>query len=333
VEVFPILFSSAGRRGALVGLLRESLHRLGLGGLVHACDVTPYAAALQLADRRHLVPRHDDPRFIDAVLEICVRDGIRLVVPTHDAELPLYAAARQRFAEIGCTVSISGPATVAIGRDKRRTNEWLRSTGLPCVRQGTPAEVQAAPDRWRWPLIVKPRAGSAGIGVRVVHRGERLDDDPDVIVEERATGDEHTVDLLILGDGTCPIVVPRRRLEVRAGEVSKGATVRHAALESLARRAAGLLPDAYGVLNLQVFADGEELRIIELNARYGGGFPLAYEAGARLPEWTIEELLGRTSTIVDDWRGGVVMLRYDEAVFVDAATLAADSASSAYHDG
>ncbi len=254
-------------------------------------------------------------------------------MPTHDAELPLYAAARERFAEVGCTISVSGPETVAIGRDKRATHDWLVANDLPTVRQGTPADVLAEPDSWRWPLIVKPRAGSAAIGVRVIAAGGRIEDEPDLIVEECAAGVEHTIDLLIRRDGSCPIVVPRRRLEVRAGEVSKGVTVRHDALEALARRAAAALPDAYGVLNLQVFVDGDDLRVIELNARYGGGFPLAYEAGAHLPEWTIEEVLGRPSTIVDTWRDGLVMLRYDEAVFVATAALAADSASSAYHDG
>ena len=104
--------------------------------------------------------------------------------------------------------------------------------------------------------------------------------------------------MLVLRDGRCVCSVPRRRLAVRAGEVEKGVTVRDQALERLARRIAEALPGAYGVLNVQIFVDpvAGEPRVIEINARYGGGFPLAFQAGARFPAWTIEEILGLPTT-------------------------------------
>jgi carbamoyl-phosphate synthase large subunit len=327
---FPILVSSAGRRGALVGILRRSLANLGLSGPILATDVSGYAAAFHLADRGIVVPPQADPGFVDALLDVCERERVRLVVPTHDGELPLLAAARDRFDAIGTAVSISAPETIAIGRDKAQTHAWLTEHGFPTVRQGSVSDVLAAAASWQWPLIAKPRSGSAGIGV--VHCASVADlPEGDVVVQELARGAEHTVDVLVLRDGRCRVAVPRRRIEVRAGEVAKAVTVRHAALEALVRGIAEMLPGAYGVLNVQVFVAGDELRVIEVNARYGGGFPLAYEAGARLPDWTIEELLGRPSTASDDWREGLVMLRYDEAVFVDAAAI--PSASSAYQLG
>lgn len=320
---FPILVSSAGRRGALVGILRRTLADLGLDGEIVATDMTPLSSALQLADRRAVVPPQTDPDFVDATLAVCREHGVRLVVPTHDGELPLLSDARERFAAIGTTVSISAPDTVAIGRDKALTHRWLVDQGLPTVRQARPDEVLAAPGDWPWPLMVKPRTGSAAIGVRRVADPDELirARDEDVVVQEIAPGREHTVDVLVLRDGRCAGAVPRRRIAVRAGEVEKGVTVRHAGLEALARKVAETLPGAYGVLNIQVFVEpqGNELRVIELNARYGGGFPLAFQAGARYPAWTIEELLGHPSSVSDRWRDGVVMLRYDDAVFVDAA--------------
>jgi len=320
---FPILVSSAGRRGALVGILRRTLADLGLAGEIVATDMTPLSSALQLADRHVVVPPQTDPGFVDATLAACREHGVRLVVPTYDGELPLLSAARERFAEIGTTVSISAPETVAIGRDKVLTHRWLVEHGFPTVRQARPDEVLAAPGDWPWPLMVKPRTGSAAIGVRRVAGPDDLARarDEDVVVQEIAPGHEHTVDVLVLRDGRCAGAVPRRRIAVRAGEVEKAVTVRHAGLEALARTIAETLPGAYGVLNIQVFVEpqGDEMRVIELNARYGGGFPLAFRAGVRYPAWTIEELLGRPSTVSDDWKDGVVMLRYDDAVFVDAA--------------
>jgi carbamoyl-phosphate synthase large subunit len=141
------------------------------------------------------------------------------------------------------------------------------------------------------------------------------------VVQEVAPGSEHTVDVLVLSDGRCAGAVPRRRIAVRAGEVEKGVTVRDPAVEDLARRVAEALPGAYGVLNVQIFVDPAQgdMRVIEINARYGGGFPLAFEAGAHYPAWTIEEILGRPSSVTDHWRAGLVMLRYDDAVFAEAA--------------
>ena len=325
-ERFPILVSSAGRRGALVAILRRTLADLGLDGEIVATDMTPLSSAAQLADRRVVVPRQSEPDFVDATLDACRAHGVRLLVPTHDGELPLLAAARERFAEAGTTVSISAPATVAIGRDKTLTHDWLVAHDFPTVRQAAPAEVLAAPDDWPWPLFVKPREGSAGIGVRRVAdpadlaRAVADEGGDDLVVQEVAPGREHTVDVLVLRDGRCVGAVPRRRIAVRAGEVEKGVTVRDPAIEGLARRVAEALPGAYGVLNVQIFVDPAQgdMRVIEINTRYGGGFPLAFEAGAHYPAWTIEEILGRPSSVADRWRDGLVMLRYDDAVFVDA---------------
>ena len=188
----------------------------------------------------------------------------------------------------------------------------------------------AAAASWQWPLIAKPRCGSAGIGV--VHCASVADlPEGDVVVQELAPGAEHTVDVLVLRDGRCRVAVPRRRIEVRAGEVAKGVTVRHAA-------ARGARPQHRGDAARRLRrAQRPGLRGRRRAARDRGQRPLRrrlparLRGGARLPEWTIEELLGRPSTVSDDWREGLVMLRYDEAVFVDAAAI--PSASSAYQLG
>ena len=182
MEAFGILVSSAGRRGALVAILRRALAQLGLEGPIVAADVSGYSAAFHLADRGALVPPQSDPGFVDALLELCEREAIRLVIPTHDGELPLLAAARDRFAAIGATVSISDPATIEIGRDKFRTHAWLTAEGFPTVRQGTVTDVLADAASWRWPLVAKPREGSAGIGVMHCHSVADLPEG-DVVVQ------------------------------------------------------------------------------------------------------------------------------------------------------
>lgn len=303
-----------------------------------ATDASWYSSAFHDADGSFDVPRCDDPEFIPRVLELCEVHRVDLVVPTIDPELPLYAAARERFAEIGTKVAVSSPEVVALASDKQRTHEWLVAAGFPTVAQTTPEAVLAAPDRWPFPLVLKPRFGSASVGVMTVQDRAALEralaDAPpgrELIVQELAGGQEHTIDVLLTADRSgsaaeVKVAVPRRRLEVRSGEVAKAVTVRSAELIELAEKLGCALPGAYGPLNLQVFVPpgseqahdhGRQLAVIEINARFGGGVPLTLAAGADLPLALLQDALRLPVTApLDGWRDNLVMLRYDAAVFV-----------------
>jgi carbamoyl-phosphate synthase large subunit len=316
-----VLVSSAGRRVELLRAFRSALGRLGLDGEVVAVDRSWYSSAFHDADHGVIVPSCDRPELVDRVVEVCDRFGARLVVPTIDPELPVYAAARDRLAAAAVTVAVSSPEAVAIAADKVATNRWLGEHGFPTVRQATVDEAAS----WPYPFVVKPRRGSAGIGVAVVSDAGELAvavsaGRGDVVAEERAPGNEYTIDCFVDRTGRCRCAVPRRRLEVRAGEVSKGVTARSPRLEALAAEVCEALPGAFGAITLQVFVDDESGRVavIEINARFGGGYPLAQAAGADFPRWLLEDALGLPSTAsAGGWRGGLVMLRYDAAVFVE----------------
>ena len=318
-----VLLSSAGRRVALLRCFREALQAAGQDGRIVATDASRTSSALHAADAGVVVPRCTTDEFVPAMLEVCREHEIRLVIPTIDTELPVLAANRKRFAALGVTVAVSDPSTVAIGADKVLTHEWLVAHGFPTVRQADPATVAAATHEWPYPLMVKPRLGSASIGVAVVADATALEvatRDGDFVVQSLAAGDEHTVDVYVDGRGIVLEAVPRRRLEVRGGEVSKAVSVRLPEVEELARDIARQLPGAYGALNVQLFRDEGTgaLAVIEVNARFGGGYPLADAAGATFPRWLIEDATGLSrSEPVAPWQAGVVMLRYDDAVFVD----------------
>jgi carbamoyl-phosphate synthase large subunit len=326
-DSFNVLISSAGRRVALMTTFRSALAEVGIGGKILAADVTQLSAAYHCADASFLVPACRSPEFVPALLDICRARDVRLVVPTIDPELPVFAEHRTAFAEARANVAISSPQVIAIGRDKIATHAWLRESGFPTVRQVVPENgvVQGL----SFPLIVKPRMGSAAIGVRIVRDEQELrlatTRDGEFIVQEIAPGVEHTIDVFVDRWGEPRCAVPRRRIEVRAGEVSKGRTVRSQSLIDLSSRICAALPGAYGVITIQIFLEEASgvMNVIEINPRFGGGFPLAWEAGARYPTWLIQELLGRTPDVRTDWKDDLVMLRYDGAVFVDGKDLRA----------
>lgn len=309
----------------LLRLWRAAIESTGRAARIIATDITALSAAWQSADQAHNVPHCQDPSFVPELLRICQKERVGLIVPTIDPELPVYALARPELEKAGARVHISSAEAVAIANDKRRTHAWLVRNDLPTVAQVDACALLEGRACLPLPAYAKPASGSSAIGVARVSNHETLQQlvgtRTDYIVQEVAPGVEYTVDVFIDRMQRCRAAVPRRRLEVRNGEVSKGVTVRRADVIGLAKRVAEALPQAWGCLNIQIFADDitGRLSVIEINARFGGGFPLAWEAGAHFPRWILEDLLALPSSAHEDWQDGLVMLRYDAAVFRDKA--------------
>jgi carbamoyl-phosphate synthase large subunit len=318
-----ILISSAGRRVELIRCFRDGAAHLGIDLRVIAVDVDPaMSAACQIADVAMRVPRCDRAEFVDELLRICLRHDVDLIVPTIDPELEPLSAQAARFREIGVEVAVAAPEVVRLARDKLRTAHFLASRGVPAPRSGRLDEVMADPNAWPWPLMIKPRAGSSSVGIRVVSAPERLAElgaSPDYLAQELLQGEEYTVNLFFDATGRLRCAIPHLRCEVRAGEVAKGITRRHPELEAIARALGETLPGARGALCFQAIVDAAGRAVVfELNARFGGGYPLAHRAGACFAQWLLEETTGRPSSAHNHWQDGVLMLRYDHAIFCAA---------------
>ena len=317
-----VLISSAGRRGKLVQLIQTDLAEVYPSGKVIAIDRSRLSAAAHLAYTYELVPSCSDPEFIGAVLDVCQRNNVGLIVPTIDTELPVYAQHRDVFGDKGIVVSVPTSAVVTIGADKMATSKWLVEQGFPTVKTALLNEVVQSAEVWNFPLIVKPRSGSSSIGVSVAHSIDDLHrqaSEDNFIIQEMAEGSEYTADAWANKSGQCRCVVLRRRLEVRAGEVSKGVTVKWPEMQLLVTQLINALQGSYGAITVQFFAEGddaESAKFIEINPRYGGGYPLSWQAGARFPLWTIQELADiPSSSRASEWLDNLVMLRYDESVY------------------
>jgi carbamoyl-phosphate synthase large subunit len=313
-----LLLSSAGRRVELLEAFRQSAAELGIALTVLAADLAPeWSAACQRADRSFAVPRADDPEFVPAMLELCRANRVALLVPTIDTELEALSTASDRFAAIGTRVAVSAAGFVATARDKLATARALAAAGLPTVRTDELAAVRANPGDWSWPLLIKPRHGSAGRSISVVRSPADLPDhevEP-LIAQLLLRGGEYTINMFFDHDGKAHCVIPHRRVQVRAGEVEKGVTERHDALCRIGWDIAKRLSGIRGVICFQVILDPSGPAIFEINARFGGGYPLAHAAGAPFTRWLLEEAAGLPLTAHDRWTEGVTMLRYDAAVF------------------
>ncbi|MGB3305736.1 MAG: ATP-grasp domain-containing protein [Thermomicrobiales bacterium] len=314
-----ILFTSAGRRVSLIQSFRSALNELGIDGSIVTGDLRGDAPARFVGDVHEQLPRVDAESYVDRLKAVCVKHSIQLVVPLIDTELHILARHRDAFQQLGVCLLISSPAVTDIAYDKRRTMAFFES-----ARALTPRLIERedfVAENIHFPLMLKPARGSGSVGVTKIHNRHELDFFlgyiPDPVVQEFIQGDEYTLDVLTDFSGRVRSIVPRLRLETRAGEVSKGMTVKNKAVMSAGARVVEALPGPIGPITVQCFMtpDGD-ISFIEINPRFGGGFPLSAQAGANFPRWIIEWVLGRDPVFeLNAWQDGLMMLRYDDAVF------------------
>jgi carbamoyl-phosphate synthase large subunit len=316
-ETVNILMTCIGRRVSLLNSFRRAMAELGVRGHIYGSDWSGMAPAFYEADEGFIVPGINAPHYVDAILEICRRKKVGLVIPLVDPELMALAKARDRFAAEGVCAVVSSPRVVEICRDKEKTCRFLRTAGIGSPKVFSFQEAMKGP----FPLIAKARAGSSAKNVRQIHSAAVLDrlhrSKVDYVLQEYVEGHEFTVDIYAGLDGVPRVAVPRERLQVRAGEVIRGRTVRH---EKIIREAMSLveaLAECRGVITAQcrLTAEGDP-KFFDVNPRFGGGVPLAIRAGADFPRWIIEEHLGRKPDIRPEaWEDNLVMMRYDGEVF------------------
>jgi carbamoyl-phosphate synthase large subunit len=324
-----VLFTCIGRRVSLLRGFQRAAQKLRLATCFCGTDISPSSPALQLCDRAFLVEPTTHARYIDQLLYLVREHAVGLLVPTVDLDLGLLARHKPQFEELGCRVLVSDPDVVDTCQDKRRTFGFLSRNGF-----GTPATMSVrqalAADRrgeLTWPCFLKRWDGYASRDNAVVHDpGElrfcarRI---PNALCQEFLEGTEYTCDVYIDFDLKVRCVVPRRRLEARAGEVSKGQVAKDPRIMDQAKRVAELLRAGPGVITIQLFiARDGRIRFTEINPRFGGGAPLSIRAGADFPKWILQELTGKRPRIgFDDFADGLLMLRYDAEVWVQAADL------------
>ena len=313
-----ILITSAGRRVELVQAFQESLRRYVPSGKVYTTDLNPlYSAACQLSDLAFKTPAVNSPDYVESLIDLCISHDIGLIIPTIDTELSILSKFIGKFKEIGTDLVISDYQLVFSCRDKRLTADLFTELGIDYPKIFDPNFLT-------FPCFCKPYDGSCSAGAFPLLSEDMLNDeiqsDKKNIFMELIDSDytEYTIDAYYSSKGELRCIVPRERIEVRGGEVSKGVTrknyVYNYMLDKLSR-----IKGARGCLTVQVFYNStmESIKGLEVNPRFGGGFPLAYAAGAKYPEWLIlEYFYGETIGFFDEWEDGLTMLRYDAKVLV-----------------
>lgn len=314
-----ILITSAGKRVELVNEFRETVAKLGLSCNVYTVELNPLLApAAYVSDGCKQVPRVTAVGYIDTLFSVCREWNVGLVVPTIDTELRVLAENKVKLSQMGCLVLVPDMDFVSICRDKRLVEHFFEQhqVRIPKKRdKNNPI----------FPMFAKPYDGSLSIDTFILQSQEDLTpyilEHPKLMFMEyidKRVYREYTVDMYYGKDNYVKSIVPRERLEIRAGEINKGITRKNNIVDFLLCRL-GHVPGVVGCVCMQLFyhPNTHEIVGIEINPRFGGGYPLSYAAGANFPELAIREyLLGESVEYEDNWNDNTLMLRYDAAVIV-----------------
>lgn len=317
-----VLFTCVGRRVSLVNSFRKAGKQLKIDLSLLGTDATELSSALQVCDKGFTVEPITHVNYIKRLLDIVKDNHVKLLIPTVDLDLKLLAMNKGKFDSLGCDVLVSSPRVVDICQDKRKTFRFLLGNNLDSP---VTMSIRSALSRkkLKWPCFLKPWDGSASRGNAIVNNREELSffakQIPNAICQEFVNGTEYTCDVYVDFNMKVRCVVPRKRIEVRAGEVSKSQVVKHSRIMVEARRLVEILGAGPGVITLQLFLAGNErVRFIEINPRFGGGAPLSIKAGANFPKWILQEVLGRKTQIrFDGYKDRLIMLRYDGEVWLE----------------
>lgn len=314
-----ILITSAGRRVSLVRNFQDTLKKFNPNGKVFTTDMNPYlSSACQVSDGYVQVPRVTDKSYLEILKVFCLQNNISLVIPTIDTELHILAKAKETFLQKGIFLAISSIEICEIFYLKKSTEKFFLDNGFD-----TPRSVNNI-NTCDYPIFAKLNNSSCSVGAQIVYTPEvakELSHDKNYVFQEYIQGDEFTVDVFIDKRGNVISIVPRQRLEIRAGEVSKAKTLKDQNIIQAIKKLCIKLHGAYGCMTIQLFRTDDRIIFIEINPRFGGGYPLSFQAGANFADYLIRDFLGKTLDYREDWRDNTFMLRYDAEVILNGNSI------------
>lgn len=305
-----ILLTAIGKRVQLIKYLKRNCTVVG-------ADCSTMAPSIQFVDEFYKVPKCSDEGYIDDMLNICTVENIDLLIPLYEKEFILLCKKREHFEAVGTKLLLSDENIIKICNDKWETYKFFRkndlSTPISYIKENLPNDP-------KFPLIIKPRDGMGSSNVFKVNNEKELDFFKDyvdnAIIQEYIKGIEYTIDVLCDLNGSIISVVPRERIEVRSGEVSKSRTVKDEkiinAVIKLCKKLKGV-----GPLTIQCIVDSKrQINFIEINPRFGGGVPLTFEAGVDYEKY-FELMINNENIepIINQFKE-ITMLRYDDALFM-----------------
>lgn len=311
------LILAAGTRNKIVQYFKRTFD--GVGTVV-ATDASELGPAIYDADKYYIVPPINEPGYIDVVLDICKKEQINGVLSLIDPELSLLAENKEKFDALGVTIIGSSYELCEMALDKMQMYEWLKSHGYNCARSWMDKEeFYRAVDAGEvsYPVFVKPYRGSASISISRVYDKETVEllfsHKDDLMIQEFLDGQEIGADVYIdMISGEVVSIFTKKKIKMRAGETDKAVSFKDPELFELIER---FVSEAgyRGQIDIDIFEINGEYYISEVNPRFGGGYPHAYECGVDHMKLILENLRGNANAKnIGAYDEGIYMMKYNE---------------------
>jgi len=315
-----ILFTSVGRRGYLLEYFREALAGKGL---IHAANSDAQAPAFFYADKVVITPLIYSENYIDFIFNYCEKEQIDAVIPLFDIDIPIFSAFASKFNEAVIKVIVPSLDKAVICNDKLKSSKFLSSNGFLTPDTFTSVDEVCYllnEQKIKFPLIIKPRWGMGSIGIHIAHDLNELkvlyaivqrsvlesylkyesavEINEAVIIQVMLPGQEYGLDVINDLEGNYITTFVKKKLAMRAGETDVAAIEIDEDLIEVGEKL-GKIISHLGILDVDVFRDKKDIYILELNARFGGGYPFSHLAGANIPRAIVSWLMG--SKLEPEW--------------------------------
>ena len=334
-----ILFTCAGRRNYLINYFKESLKG---EGKVFAADMQLTAPALVDADVAIKIPAIYNVGYIDSLKEIIKENNIKAIISLNDLELPILSTHKKELELLGTKVIVADSKAIDISFDKWETVKFLESFGLKSPKTFiTLNEAKEALESGvlSFPLVIKPRWGSASIGIdfpedmrelelayelqtirlkrTILAEASKEDIDRAILIQEKIPGVEYGMDVLNDFEGNYIGSFVREKISMRSGETDKAISVIDDRFEKVGQTIGENLKHI-GNLDCDVFEHNGELYVLELNPRFGGGYPFSHEAGINTAAIYIEWLKGNKDIAhLNNYKEGIMYSKCDRLMRVN----------------
>lgn len=331
-----ILFTCAGRRNYLINYCKEALNGKGK---VLATDMSQLAPAMSDADISLLVPSIYSEDYIPNLLSIVKEYDINAIISLNDLELPILAHHKQAFADLGAKIIVSDSSVIDICFDKIKTRDFLASIGLntPQTFTNYNQALQAIKEgQLTFPLVLKPRWGSASIGIEfpespeefelaykllmiklkntILFEASKNELDAAILIQQKLNGPEYGMDIVNDLDQEYFTTVVRKKLSMRAGETDKAVSVIDQRFSDIGEKISTNLKHI-GNLDCDVFEQNGELYVLELNPRFGGGYPFSHEAGMNTIQAYLAWLAGeKLESSFNQYKADLVFSKCDRLI-------------------
>ena len=320
-EDLNILILSCGTRNKIVQYFKKELTGKGL---VMATDCSSLAPALYEADKHFIVPRMGDEGYLNHILTICKDNKIKAVLSLIDPELSLLAEHKKAFLDIGTLPIVSDTDIIEMSFDKYKMFEFMVRNNFQTVKSYIDedqfyADLEAG--KIAFPVFVKPVKGSASINISKVSTKNEIkllfNQFDNLMIQEYMDGVEYGADVYIDMISNKPVsIFIKEKLKMRAGETDKSISIKDDKLFKLIYdfvEKAGFR----GIIDIDIFKVNEKYYISEVNPRFGGGFPHAYECGVNIPKMIIENIKNNeNSNQIGQYSSGVCMMKFNEVMIV-----------------